>query len=250
MIPISISSKRLSLLIRWAFLLAGLILMIGSTLVLPEKLGTLHLAEIVTNLGAFFVATIAVQWAFDEKMRREFMEDIAIHVLGNANVAKSGISDYVQDTKEINYSDLIHKSDRLVIGLHYSPRFVEENFRLLQERASGFKRTTILLSDQKEALQFLTSVRGETDHVIPSIKKIENLLAQINKNSRSSITVLRHNAVLRYAFVLGDEQIWIKPYRNSFGIVRPPGLQIDQGSPLFEFYEQDVNQLIAEARHD
>jgi hypothetical protein len=101
MIPTSVSSKRLSLLIRLAFLLAGSALMIGASFVLPERVGTLRLAEIVTNLGAFFVATISVQWAFDEKMRRELMDDVALYVLGNVNVAASGICNFVQDTKEI-----------------------------------------------------------------------------------------------------------------------------------------------------
>ncbi|HEX3756490.1 MAG TPA: hypothetical protein VHV26_15575, partial [Rhizomicrobium sp.] len=122
MILNSASSKRLSLLIRLGFLLAGLALMLGASLILPERIGTLHLAEIITNLGAFFVATIAVQWAFDEKMRRELMNDVALYVLGNVNVVTSGICDFVQDTRDISYTDLILKSDRLIIGLHYSPR--------------------------------------------------------------------------------------------------------------------------------
>jgi hypothetical protein len=249
MIPISLSSKRLSLIVRLLFLVVGLVLMVASPFVLPEKLGALRITEIVTNMGAFVVATIAVQWVFDEKMRRELMSDVALHAIGNSNVARSGVCNFVDDTKQIDYSDQIQKSDTLVVGLHYSPRFVEDNFVSLRARVARSKSTIFLISADAEALRFLTSVRQESEHVIPNLRKIESLIGQINQNAKYKITVLKHNAILRYSFVLGDDYVWVKPYRNSFGMVKPPGLQVKSGSPFFEFYKQDIERLIAEAQN-
>ena len=136
-----------------------------------------------------------------------------------------------------------------IIGLHYSPRIIEDNHRLLIQRAGQGKETIIIASSPHgAALNFLKRVREETDHVDGNVKKIVSLIREINKPpAKRPVRLLHHNEVLRYSFVLTDEQVWIKLYRNSRGLSNVPAFAVTAGTSLFDFFKADIERLIESA---
>ena len=242
------STMRLSLLVRGALILSGLAALFLASNALPVKVGQIDLAQIVSNLGAFLATSVVVQWIFDDKMRRELMEDIAIFTIGNQNVTTSGICDFQTDTRKISYNDMLARSKDVTIGLHYSPRIIEDNYDLLELRARKQGCTTVILvCDLKEALDFLRHVRKEEDHILSNLKKIEFMINSINDGAKSPIRLLRHNTVLRYSFVKSDSICWIKFYRNCAGYAKTPGICVSEGSPLYAFADDDISGMIKEA---
>jgi hypothetical protein len=241
---ISIATSRKALLIRLVIALVGLVAILCSVLI-PEKIAGLPLQEITRELATFVIASLLVHWIYESHIKHEIFQDVTDYVIKRGNVSRSGIADYCENTKDIDYSDILNKSVSVIIGLHYSPRIIEDNHHCLAQRARHGKETIIIASTPHgNAIDFLKRVRGENDHVDANVKKIYSLIREINKASaKKPVRLLYHDEVLRYSFVLTDEQVWIKLYRNSRGLSNVPGIAVSAGTRLFDFFKADIHNL-------
>ncbi len=243
------SSLRLLSTIGLMTLVGGLVLIcLGAAL--PSDWHGIKLADVSTELGSFVIATFFVHWIFEIKAKQELMIDISKWVIGNEQVSNSGICDFVNSTKQIDYGDMLASSDELIIGLHYSPRFIEDYQSQLLMRAQEGKPTTVALIQNKcAALKYLKDIRQEDKHIEPNLAKIDKIIADINAQAKSPIDVIRHETVLRYSFVKGAGRIWLKFYLNSRGIAKTPGIQLKQGAPLYELISSDIDKLLQESKN-
>lgn len=243
---ISVATRRKGLVIRLVIALVGLSVIMCSEL-FPEHVAGIPAQEIMRELATFVVASLLVHWIYDTQIKHELFQDIADYVVRKGNVSRSGISDYYDNTKDIDYSALLQNSYTVTIGLHYSPRILEDNFHLLASRAQAGKKTTLIAALPKgSALKFLKSIRGEGGHIDGNVNKIRSLVDEINKVAKVKIELLYHDEVLRYSFVLGDEQVWVKLYRNSSGMSFVPGFAVATGTKLYDFYKEDIEKLTNE----
>jgi hypothetical protein len=246
---ISIATHRKGLLIRLIIAIVGL----GTILLsshLPEEVIGLPLQEITRELATFVLASLLVHWIYESHLKHEIFQDVANYVIRAGNVSRSGIVDYQENTKDIDYTDIFGAPGSLTIGLHYSPRIIEDNFDLLIERAKAGRHTTIIASlPNGAAIEFLKRVRGEHDHVDGNVKKIASLVKQANEQAGAEIiSLVYHDDILRYSFVLSDDRIWVKFYRNSKGLSSVPGFAVAKGTRLYEFFKVDIDRLKAEAK--
>jgi hypothetical protein len=246
---ISIATQRNGLLIRLIIAIVGLAAILLSSL-LPERLYGLPLQEITRELATFVLASLLVHWIYESHLKEEIFQDVATYVIGTGNVSRSGIVDYQDNTKDIDYTDIFSAPGMITIGLHYSPRIIEDNFSLLVERARAGKHTTIIASlPNGAAIEFLKRVRGEHDHVDGNVKKIASLAKDANEQAQTeNIKLMYHDDILRYSFVLSDDRVWVKLYRNSRGLSSVPGFAVSKGTHLYEFFKMDIDRLTAEAK--
>ena len=200
-----------------------------------------------SNLGLYVAVVVALQWYYDQHTKRDLLMEVTEATISNVNVARSGIDDFVEMTRNIRYEQMLLNSEVVVIGFHHNPRIIDQYIKELEERVRTGKKTTVLLSNPNgRAIRYLSKFEVESDHIKPDIRKIFAKLSTINQiaNAKTAIKVKVHDTILRYSFVYTIEGVWIKPYRNSSGRDNTPGIFVRSWSPLYEFHKRDINELL------
>ena len=200
-----------------------------------------------SNLGLYIAVIVSLQWLYDLRTKRELLKEVTDAAISNVRVARSGIDDFVEVTRNINYEEMFLNSELVVIGFHHNPRIIDQYIREIKKRVHSGKRTTVLLSNPDgHAVNYLSKFEVESGHIKPDIQKGLVTLSELNQkdNAKSPIKVKLHDNILRYSFVYSIEGVWIKPYRNSSGRDNPPGIYVRSWSPLYEYYKRDIYELL------
>lgn len=210
-----------------------------------------HLDDALANFGVILFVFGAIQWIFDTGVRKQLLEEITSLTVKNIHVATSGIEDVVQNSKDVDYSELISQSTLLTIGLNYTPRIFEDYLGTFKDRSRRGMHTNVLVIDFASNVgEFLLRKEDGAGHVEPNQIKLRQIIEEINRSGEGKIQVQKHSAVLRYSFVQGDSSILIKPYRNSNGWHTIPAIQIKKGTWLHEFFSSDISALIDQAQEN
>ena len=104
--------------------------------------------HVMAEVGALFLIVGTLHWMFESLLRKEMIKDIATTALGNARIHDSGIVDCMLNSKAILETNLWTASQQLIIGIHYSPAFLERIYSILKERCvSGKSMCSYILSN-------------------------------------------------------------------------------------------------------
>jgi hypothetical protein len=236
---LSKATRRQGVVIQISIAFLGVLALLLSGHLPPTFLG-LPLQEVVRELATFSLAALLVHWIHDTYIKREALQDILDYVIGATEVSRSGIANFQQNSKSIDYTG----------QLHYSPRLVEDVYEELKHRCHlGFETIILVSAPQGNAIKFLKTVRGEHDHVDANLAKIKALLQSLSRDLQGKpIQLYYHDQVLRYSFVVNDDLIWVKFYRNSTGMSSVPAIAIRSGTALYDFFYGDVVGLVDEAK--
>ena len=241
-----LSSLKLTPFIFIVFIVGMIFLFFGAK-VPPTMLWIgINWSSFLTDLGLYIAVVVVLQFYYDMRMKHELITEVAESALSNSNVATSGISNFVNDTKKINYETMLTHSEEIIIGFVHSIRFVDDHVSELRNRVKEGKKTSILLANPNgHVVSYLTRIVHDSDLIKPEIKKNINKVGQINNEPgvKKKITMKYHDAILRYSFVHSIEGTWIKMYRNGLGMTTTPGIYIRNGSPLYDFYKKDIENL-------
>ena len=232
------------------FIITGLLLVIVGTNVPELRWLGLDWNYFFSNLGLYVAVVVALQWVYDQHTRRDLLMEVTQAAISNTNVARSGIDDYIERTRDINYQQMFSNSQNITIGFHHNPRIIDQYITELEARMRLGKKTAVLLSNPDgRAMNYLSEFEDESNHLRPDIRKILGKLAALNQigDGEAPIKAKLHDTILRYSFVFSIEGVWIKPYRNSSGRATTPGIFVRSGSPLYEFYKRDIAELWEEA---
>lgn len=223
----------------------GLLIIIASLSFESEPLSEVKLSNLLLNLGIYASFVVAFQFFYDKLAKDEMIKNVLITGLSRSNVVSSGIDDYVQDTIKIDYSSIFSSAEEVIIGFHHSGRIVKENYDALKERVAKGRTTTILLSDPNgNTIEYLANLTDENmPESIRTVNKRVGRIASAQDATKKKILVKYHNAILRYSFVHSVDGIWVKMYRNSHGYSKIPGIFIRSGSPLYDFFDKDIQTL-------
>ena len=236
----------------WIIIIGLILLLIGAKFPSLSWAG-INWSNFFSDLGLYVAVVVALQWYYDKRTKDKLVVSVVEAALSNASVVKSGIEKFTQDTKQISYKSLLSHGEEVTIGFLHSSRLVDDNLDTLTERAMSGKKTTILLSDpQGDAIKYLLTLTTVKAHVMPSIEKVVARIDEhINRQDgvKEKIEVKHHDTVLRYSFVHSKDGIWVKMYRNSIGMVKTPGIYVRSGSPLYDFFDQDVQTLKGGAKN-
>jgi hypothetical protein len=234
---------------RLALVTAGLIFILLGNSMKGAVWFSVKLDELVASFGAFVAVLVLLQWAIDDRLRRELIEEVASRAVGNVNIARSGLVDYAPDTYNLDLNDVLESAGDVIIGLHYNADFIFRNRVKLAERCAVTGAATKLLisNPDGDAVRLLAKrPRGSVapDDVAVSTLKIHGLVNELNRNAATPITILHHDEILRYSFVRGDRAMWVKFQKNGTQLMPPPALKINAGSALYSFFENDIRSVV------
>lgn len=229
----------------------GLLLILASNLFSVQILN-MKLHEMLANIGALILIVGTLQWFFDEDSRSELIsnvtEAIRNYLERRDQLTSNGLTDCVLDSKILaghETREILIKSEQFAIGIHYSDGTIARYEKVIQERLALKKITQIVHSnDQGIAVAYLEkSITPAVD--LP--KRIE-LLRQLIKGkfgeNNNLIKLVTHERVLHYSFIYSDHFLWII-FMTSTSHYEPqvPALCLSAGSPLFEFFKNDIKCL-------
>jgi hypothetical protein len=206
------------------------------------RIWSVDLNTALGNLGALLLIVGVLQWFFDNRMREAFLFDIKQEIIGNTRVADSGICDFYENSRDVDFREYFLSSSHVTIGVNYSSRLIDNAVELLGERHSLGKTTTVILVDlESPAGKFLMEAFGD-DRVRLGQRKVADIVSQINRTDiKIDIKYVRN--LLRYSFVRFDSRIWIVPATNSVGRRSVPGFFVKIGSPWFNHLIDDCDRL-------
>lgn len=207
----------------------------------------IELDSLVVNLGALLLVVGTLQWIFDEGLRKEIVREISETTLGTHRIFNNGIRDCLDNSRKIDEENVWKATDSLIIGVHYSNRFFDDHADLIKHRIINKKITHIFhIDENSQAANYIRdSHSGRSDIG----EKTKNLLDLIENEFGSTqfIRVIKHNRVLRYSFIKTDQTVWVRFFTNSQGYSIIPAIKVETGSPLFQFFEQDIDRLMEQS---
>lgn len=93
-----------------------------------------------SNLGLYVAVVVALQWYYDQHTKRDLLMEVTEATISNVNVARSGIDDFVEMTRNIRYEQMLLNSEVVVIGFHHNPRIIDQYIKELEERVRTEKK--------------------------------------------------------------------------------------------------------------
>lgn len=203
--------------------------------------------SLVVNLGALLLVVGTLQWIFDEGVRKEIVQEISVATLGTDRIYKNGIRDCLDNSRKLDEENIWKATDSLVIGVHYSNRFFDDNADIIKYRVQNNKTTDIFHIDEtSEAANYLRDSKSGRSDIGEKTRNLIELI-ETEFNSSSLIKVIKHNRVLRYSFIKTDQAVWARFFTNSQGYSIIPAVKVEVGSPLFEFFDQDIKRLLEQS---
>jgi len=224
----------------WIAIIGLILIVVGNAF--SYKIVKIKLDELVANVGALFLIAGLLQWFFDNRARRGFFDEIKESITGSKSVADSGIVRYYADSKMVDLSDQFLTSDRLIIGVNYSAKLIDSQISSLHNRAKSGKGMHILIVRHNSiAGEFLRADYNNPD-IAAGLNKIRGIVDSFDKDHLVKIDEI--NTILRYSFIIFDRCAWIIMGTNAPGRRAVPGFLIQDRSPWFEHFENDVTLLI------
>ena len=203
--------------------------------------------SLIVNVGALLLVIGTLQWLFDEGVRKEIVQEISLATLGTDRIYKSGISDCIENSKKIEEENIWRASSSLLIGVHYSNRFMEDNSDIVMDRINNKKYTSLFhIDEDSAAADYLRSSCSGTSDIGEKTKNMKSFI-DVEFKSSAFVKVHVHKRVLRYSFIKTDQAIWVKFFTNSEGYSVVPAIKVDVGSPFFSFFNNDINELMEQS---
>lgn len=200
--------------------------------------------SLIVNLGALLLVIGTLQWIFDEGMRREIVREISIATLGTDRIYRSGLRDCTENSRKIDEDNLWKSSQTLIIGVHYSNRFIKDNADVIKHRIASEKATKIFhIKEDSLAAKYLFESHSGKSSIGEKTKNLESLITNEFGDS-NLVEIIGHARILRYSFIKTDQTIWVKFFTNSAGYSVIPAIKVETGTPLFEFFDSDITRLL------
>lgn len=197
---------------------------------------------LMADTGALLLIIGVLQWAFDNGVRKSFFREIRSEIVGSTHISESGICDYFEDSKSVNFDDHFLTSSKLTIGVNYSAKLIDNSIELLARRTSEKKKTKILfVNESSEAAKFLNIDYKKSD-IQSSIDKIKEIAKQHDSTGKY-ITLLPVDTILRYSFVQFDSRIWVVIGTNGLGRRAVPGFFVRAGTSWYDHFSRDIELL-------
>ncbi|HEY2971522.1 MAG TPA: hypothetical protein VGJ48_03335 [Pyrinomonadaceae bacterium] len=102
------------------------------------------------------------------------------------------------------------------------------------------------MNPDSAAAQYLRDSKTGIADVSGGVERIKQIIDEANSGLTNKIAIKTHDRVLRYSFIRTDESIWIKFYANSNQRVTIPALKVNAGTPLYNFFNEDIELLLTQ----
>lgn len=200
--------------------------------------------RLTAEIGALILVVGMLHWFFEFRLRKEMLREVATTAVGSTHVHECGLETCSLNARDVNERTHWSQSTNLTIGYQYSPSSFKDFHDVFRERVQRRLPTTIMIlrADGAAARYLHDSITGNPT-VRQSVSEIVALFREIDPNG-NRCRILYHDRVLRYSFIQTDEQVWIKFYANSPERTTVPAFKFRAGTPLFEFFADDIKRLL------
>jgi hypothetical protein len=224
--------------------ISGLIL-IGVSHTFHLEWFKIPLDRLIAEVGALILVVGILHWLFDLGLRKEMLREVSASVVGSTVLHECGLDSCSMNSRQVDDSAHWSQSAHLTIGNQYSARFFKDFHHVLRERCRRKLPTTVtVLHSDGSAAAYLRGSMSVDPGVKAAVSEILALLEQIDNGTKKYVHVIFHNQVLRYSFIQTGEYIWIKFFTNSPGRAIVPAFKVRSGTPLFNFFADDIKRLL------
>jgi hypothetical protein len=238
-------ARHRSLIIFLGLFVLGAVLIAASNTFHYEWL-KVQLDRLMAEVGALILVVGILHWFFEFGLRKEMLREVAGTVVGSTHLHESGLDTCNINARRVDESAHWSQSANLTIGYQYSPSFFKEIHEVLRQRCKrGLPTTVTILRAKGAAARYLHDSTTGNPKIEQSVSEIVALLREINAGA-NGCTVMFHDRVLRYSFIQTDENVWIKFYANSAARTTVPAFKVRAGTPLFNFFADDIKRLLLE----
>jgi len=203
----------------------------------------IQIDAVVANIGALFLFVGTVERIFDETARRELVYELLRSIRGDDRIHRNGLIDCVINSKDVSEPEEWSKAKILVVGIHYSSRFIEDNIDLIKGRIKNKRKTVIChVGGTTAAAQYLKDSESGRSDINSSISELK-LLVQLQFHGSLYVELVEHDRVLRYTFIYTESMVWVKFFTNTKGHATVPAVLIWSATPLFDFFKNDIRNM-------
>lgn len=241
-------AKHRAVIITLLLVALGFIL-IGASQMFRFEWAKVQIDRLVAEVGALLLVVGVLHWFFEFGLRKEMLREVADAVVGSTLLHDSGLERCSMNSRQVDDRAHWSRCANLTIGRQYSPRFFKDFHDVLKDRCANKLPTTvtILHADGAAARYLHDSVTGNPT-VGECTDEIAKIFEAIDAKPKKYIRLLLHDRVLRYSFVLTDESVWVTFFTNSPERASVPALKVRAGTPLFEFFAEDIKRLLGHCR--
>lgn len=237
-------ARHRSVIITLALVILGFVL-IALAHTFQVEWAKVQLDRLVAEVGALLLVIGILHWFFEVGLRKEMLREVSSTIVGNTLLHDSGLDSCRMDARQVDDRDHWSRSATLTIGRQYSPKFFKDFYEALRSRcARGLPTTVTVLRADGAAARYLHESKTGNPTVSDSVSEIANLLRQIDTGEKRLTRLMFHDRVLRYSFIQTDEFIWIKFFTNSPERATVPAFKVRAGTPLFDFFSNDIKRLL------
>jgi len=201
--------------------------------------------RLVAEVGALLLVVGILHWLFELGLRKEMLREVSGTVVGSTLLHDSGLASCSLNSRQVDDREHWSRCANLTIGIQYSPKFFKDFHDVLRSRCERGLRTTVtVLRAEGAAARYLQESGTGNAGVRECVAEIANVLEQIDTGEKKYTQLLRHDRVLRYSFIQTDEFVWVKFFTNSPERATVPAFKVRAGTPLFEFFSNDIKHLL------
>jgi hypothetical protein len=204
-----------------------------------------ELDRLIAEIGALFLIVGVLHLFFDLGLRDEMLREVARTVTGSTILHDAGLESCSMNSRQVE--DRVHwaRCSILIIGRLYSTRFLKDFNELIKERCElGLPTVVTVLAADGSAAKYLQDPGIGAGTVQKSAEETAILLADIDRGAKKHIRLSFHDRIMRYSFIQTNEYIWITFYRNSPGRATVPSFKVRAGTPLYDFFNEDIQKLL------
>ncbi|MDA2923655.1 hypothetical protein MYX65_03190 [Acidobacteria bacterium AH-259-L09] len=207
------------------------------------------LDQLMAGVGALLLVVGVLQFLFEWKLREEMIREVSDTVVGSTLLHDSGLVSCNMNAREVDDQEHWLNAANLTIGRLYSPKFFKDFYDMLRARCTAGRPTTaVLLAPDNAATRYLQETGTGTPKVEHFVSEIRQLLGEVSADTETKPTLLFHDRVLRYSFIRTDECIWVKFFTNSRDRAIVPAFKVRSGTPLYKFFNDDIERLVKGSR--
>lgn len=198
--------------------------------------------SLCVNIGTLFLFTAILQWMYETFSKRIFFKEIRSDIISGKNVENSGICDFYQNSKNVDFESDFITSKKVIIGVNYSSKLIDNSIDLLEKRVKLNKNTSIItISPNGFASQYFKDAY-ELNSIGDKIEKIKSISRQYDRKG-NRIKISHCDCIFKYSFIEFDSKIWIVFGTNGLGRRVVPGFFVKHGSPWYEHFSKDIASI-------
>ena len=198
----------------------------------------LDISSILRSIGTFLLSAAFLGFLYEIHTKHQFFHEAHKMALGTENLAHSGLCDFVENSKKIDFTDDVKNSKEIWTVFSYSSRFLDDYSEALEVALiRNSKVNMVFLKKESKTLELMRELGWNDDSINASYAKIDSF-AERFKDKRLNVVYV--DAIPKYSAIILDNQLFY--IFNTLSLERQsvPCLVAKKGQKFFDFVKADI----------